>query len=55
MIKKIFRTDMINVADLARSYGFTTPPRVKEGKFLTEKARKDKNIEKLNKKKNKSK
>lgn len=39
LLKKIFRTDEIEVDKLARSFGFTTPPRVKEGKFLTTKAR----------------
>lgn len=39
LLKKIFRTDQIDVALLSRSFGFITPPRVKEGNFLTEKAR----------------
>lgn len=47
LLKKIFRTDQINVAQLAKSFGFTTPPRVKEGNFLTEKARREKKVEKL--------
>lgn len=37
LLKRIFRTDQINVEQLARSYGFTTPPRVKDGKFLKQK------------------
>lgn len=53
LLKKIFRTDQIDVAKLARSFGFTTPPRVKEGSFLTEKARKEKKAEKLKEKKKK--
>jgi hypothetical protein len=51
LLKKIFRTDQINVADLARGFGFTTPPRVKEGSFLTEKARKEKQIQRIKQKK----
>ena len=42
LLKKIFRTDQIDVAKLARSFGFTTPPRVKEGKFLTLQAQREK-------------
>lgn len=51
LLKKIFRTDQINVAQLARGFGFTTPPRVKEGKFLTEKARKEQQTQKTKEKK----
>jgi hypothetical protein len=51
LLKKIFRTDQIDVAKLARSFGFTTAPRVKEGSFLTEKARREKKSEKLKQKK----
>jgi ATP-dependent RNA helicase DDX18/HAS1 len=39
LLKKIFITDQIDVNKLARSFGFTTPPRVKEGRFMTESAR----------------
>lgn len=41
LLKKIFRTDQIQVDKLARGFGFTTPPRVKDGKFLTQKARQE--------------
>ena len=51
LLKKIFRTDQINVALLARGFGNTTPPRVKEGKFLTEKARKEQQTQKIKEKK----
>jgi hypothetical protein len=47
LLKKIFRTDQINVALLSKSFGFITPPRVKEGNFLTEKARKERKAEKI--------
>ena len=40
LLTRIFRTSQIDVERLARSYGFTTPPRVKEGNFLTKKAQK---------------
>ena len=33
-IKKIFRTDLVNVDKLSESYGFSTAPRVNTGKFL---------------------
>jgi hypothetical protein len=39
LLKRIFQTDQIDVTQLARSFGFTTAPRVKEGSFLTHKAR----------------
>ena len=42
MLTRIFRTSQIDVEKLARSYGFTTPPRVKEGNFLTKKAQLEK-------------
>ena len=29
MLKKIFRTDQVDVTKLAKSFGFVTPPRVK--------------------------
>ncbi len=51
LLKKIFRTDQINVATLSKSFGFITPPRVKEGNFLTEKARKERKIEKIKQRK----
>lgn len=51
MLKKIFRTDQVDVAKLAKSFGFVTPPRVKQGNFLTEKARKERKIEKIKQKK----
>jgi ACT domain-containing protein len=35
LLKKIFITELINVNDLARSFGFASAPRVKEGSFLT--------------------
>ena len=38
LLTRIFRTSQIDVEKLAKSYGFTTPPRVKEGSFLTKKA-----------------
>lgn len=47
LLKKIFRTDQIDVAKLARSFGFATPPRLKEGTFLTAKARLEKKQQKL--------
>jgi hypothetical protein len=47
LLKKIFRTDQIDVAKLARSFGFATPPRLKEGAFLTAKARLEKKQQKL--------
>lgn len=34
-LKRIFRTQMLDVQKLALSFGFTAPPRVKNGKFLT--------------------
>lgn len=40
LLKFIFKTEALDVAALARSFGFTTPPRVKEGKFLKPEARK---------------
>lgn len=40
LLKKIFRSDQIDVTKLASSFGFTTPPRVKEGKFLSIQAQK---------------
>lgn len=46
LLKKIFRTDQIDVALLSKSFGFITPPRVKEGNFLTEKARNERKAEK---------
>ena len=51
LLKKIFRTDQIDVTRLAKSFGFTTAPRVKEGSFLTENARKERKVEKLKQKK----
>jgi ATP-dependent RNA helicase DDX18/HAS1 len=51
LLKKIFRTDQINVGLLAKSFGFTTPPRVKEGNFLTEKARIERKADKIKQKK----
>jgi ATP-dependent RNA helicase DDX18/HAS1 len=51
LLKRIFRTDQIEVAKLALSFGFNTPPRVKEGNFLTSKARLEKKVDKLNKRK----
>lgn len=46
LLKKIFITQLINVNDLGRSFGFASAPRVKEGSFLTVEARKKKNQEK---------
>ena len=40
LLKKIFRTEMVDVAALARSFGFSTPPRVTATGFLAPKARK---------------
>jgi hypothetical protein len=34
LLKFIFKTEAIDVAALAKSFGFTTPPKVKDGKFL---------------------
>ena len=51
LLQNIFRTDQSNVALLARGFGYTTPPRVKEGKFLTEKARKEQQTQKIKEKK----
>ena len=34
LLKKIFRTEAINLDDLARSYGFTSAQKVKEGSYL---------------------
>lgn len=51
LLQKIFRTDQIDVQKLARSFGFTTPPRVKDGKFLTDKARKERKLVKVQAKK----
>lgn len=34
LLKFIFKTEAIDVAALAKSFGFNTPPRVKEGNFL---------------------
>ena len=53
LLKKIFRSDHLDVTKLARSFGFTTPPRVKEGKFLTLNAQKEKKKEKVLKNKKK--
>lgn len=39
LLKFIFKTEAIDVNKLALSYGFSTAPRVKEGKFLKTKAR----------------
>ena len=47
LLKKIFRTGQINVEQLARSYGFTTPPRVKDGKFLKQKTQAKKQNQKV--------
>lgn len=40
LLKFIFKTEDIDVAALAKSFGFTTPPRVKEGNFLKAHVRK---------------
>ena len=40
MLKFIFKTEDIDVNALAKSFGFTTPPRVKEGNFLKAQVRK---------------
>ena len=54
LLKFIFKTEAIDVNKLALSYGFSTAPRVKEGKFLKTKIRseqvKQKKIEKKVKK-----
>ena len=34
LLKKIFRTELINVDNLAKSFGFTSAQRVKDGTFL---------------------
>ena len=34
LLKRIFKTENIDVQLLALAYGFTTAPRVKEGKFV---------------------
>lgn len=38
--KRIFRTELVNVDTLAKSFGFSVAPRVKTGKFLKESIRK---------------
>ena len=53
LLKKIFITDQIEVNKLARSFGFTTPPRVKEGRFMTELARSEKQKSRLQARKEK--
>ncbi len=42
LLKFIFKTEDIDVGALAKSFGFTTPPRVKEGNFLKVQVRKEK-------------
>lgn len=42
MLKFIFKTEAVDVAALAKSFGFPTPPRVKDGKFLKVSVRKEK-------------
>ena len=39
LLKKIFRPELLDVAALARSFGFSTPPRVTNTGFLAPKAR----------------
>lgn len=46
LLKKIFRTELLNLDDLARSYGFTSAQRVKEGTFLKPTAQKANKAEK---------
>jgi ATP-dependent RNA helicase DDX18/HAS1 len=41
LLKFIFKTEAINVAALSKSFGFATPPRVRDGKFLKVEARKE--------------
>ena len=50
LCKFIFKTEDINVNDLAISYGFTTAPRVKEGKFLKAEVRKENKKDKVRRK-----
>ena len=45
-IKKIFRTELINVDLLSKSYGFGIAPRVNTGSFLKESVRKEQKREK---------
>ena len=40
LLKFIFKTEDIDVEALAKSFGFTSPPRVKEGNFLKAHVRK---------------
>lgn len=50
-LKLIFKTEAIDVNKLALSYGFSSAPRVKEGKFLKTAVRKEQLREKLKEKK----
>lgn len=55
LLKFIFKTEAIDVVALAKSFGFNTPPRVKEGNFLKVEVRKEQIREKLKEKKLKKK
>jgi ATP-dependent RNA helicase DDX18/HAS1 len=54
LLKRIFNSEQLDVANIARNFGFTTAPRVKEGKFLTVQARKEKKLAKASKPKKES-
>lgn len=51
LLKKIFRTEAINLDDLARSFGFPSAQRVKEGNFLKASAQQATKAEKRKKRK----
>jgi hypothetical protein len=51
LLKKIFRTELINLDDLARSYGFPSAQRVKEGTFLKPTAQQSTKAEKRRRRK----
>ena len=41
LLKRIFRPELLDVAGLAKSFGFSIPPRVTNTGFLAPKARKE--------------
>jgi hypothetical protein len=51
LLKKIFRTELIKLDDLARSFGFPSAQRVKEGTFLKPSAQQATKTEKRKKRK----
>ena len=46
-LKKIFRTELFDISKVALSFGFNTPPRIKEGKFVNSFTMKSKKLKKL--------